>query len=345
MATTLPRQIATTLRTSPNALIACHVSPDGDCIGASLALALALNRLGVRAVVGSADGVPKMFTDLPGAAEIMTVPPVEAFTTAVAMECSTVDRAGAFAEALQRARTLINIDHHLSNAGYGHLVYWDTSAAAVGEQITEIIRALGTPIDAAIAQCLLAALVTDTGAFRYPNVTPHALRLAAELVEAGGSIHRVVDRVYETRSPGSLKLLGMALASVRLSADGRVAWTVVMPEMMAASGALPEDTTGIVGMLRAMRGVKVALMFEVTPDGIRASIRSRDGARSNVIAETFGGGGHQGAAGFTLPGTLDDVVMKALAVVDKELHEADGAQPPTTGNEVTRKRGNRKTRL
>lgn len=340
MTTTLPRQIATALRTSPSVLIACHVSPDGDCIGASLALALALNRLGARAVVASADGIPEAFTDLPGAQDVISEPPVEAFAAAVAIECSTIDRAGGFADALQRAATLINIDHHLSNAGYGQLVYWDTSAAAVGEQITEIIRALGTPIDAAIAQCLLAAVVTDTGVFRFPSVTPHTLRLAADLIEAGGSIYRVVERVYETRSPGGLRLLGMALAAMRLSADGRVAWTTVTPEMMSAAGALPEDTTGIVGMLRQIRGVRVALMLEVTADGIRASIRSRDGARSHVIAETFGGGGHQGAAGFTLPGTLDDVVTKTLQVVDKEIRETDGAQ--MTGNDVMRKRGNKR---
>lgn len=319
MTTTLPLQIATTLRKSPDVLIACHVAPDGDCIGASLALALATSRLGVRAVVGSADGVPEAFLDLPGADQIVSTPPVQAFATAVAMECSTIERSGVFADALKRAGTLINIDHHLSNAGYGHVVYWDKGAAAVGEMVTEIIRALGTPIDAGIAQCLLAAIITDTGVFRFTNVTPHTLRLAAELVEAGGSIHRLVERVYETRSPGGLRLLGMALAAVRLSADGRVAWTTVTPEMLAASGARPEDTTGIVGMLRQIRGVKVALMFESTADGIRASIRSRDGARSNVIAETFGGGGHQAAAGFTLAGSMSDVVGKTLLEVEKEL--------------------------
>lgn len=315
----LPRQIATTLRTSPDVLIACHVSPDGDCIGASLALALATSRLGVRAVVGSSDAVPEAFVDLPGADQIINTPPVEAFTSAVAMECSTIERAGVFADALRRAGTLINIDHHLSNAEYGHIVYWDTGAAAVGELVTEIIRALGTPIDAAIAQCLLAAIVTDTGVFRFTNVTPRVLRLAAELVEAGGSIPRVVERVYETRTPGGLRLLGMALASVRLSADGRVAWTTVTPEMMKVSGALPEDTTGIVGMLRQIRGVKVALMFEPTAEGVRASIRSRDGVRSHVIAETFGGGGHQAAAGFTLAGSIDEVVSKTLLEVEKEV--------------------------
>lgn len=324
--TNLLLQIATTLTTSRNALIVCHLAPDGDCVGASLALALALDRIGVRAVVGSADGVPQPFSTLPWADRTLRTPPQEWFDVGVAMECSTPDRAGPFAETLAGAGTLINIDHHLSNTGYGNLTYWDTAAAAVGEQVTEIIRALGVPIDAAIAQCLLTAIVTDTGSFRYPNVTPHTLRLAADLLEAGASVHAVVERVYETKTPAGLRLLGMALANLRLSADGRIAWTAVTPEMMAAAGALPEETTGIVGMLRQIRGVQVALLFEATPQGVRVGIRSRDGVRSHVIAEAMGGGGHQGAAGFTAAGSLDHVIATTLAEVEKELQHTVGGQ-------------------
>ena len=315
----LPETIAGILRSAPDALIVCHVAPDGDCLGSSLALALACERAGVRAVVGSADGVPEAYRYLPTSERILPAPPEGRFHVGVAMECSTLDRAGSFAEALSRSRTLINIDHHLSNAGYGKLVYWDTSAAAVGEQIHAIIRAMGAEVTADIAQCLLTAIVTDTGSFRFPNTTPATLRLAADLMERGPSVHAVVERVYETRSPGSLRLVGQALGRLTLSPDGRTAWTTITPQMMQDAGALPEDVTGIVGMLRQIRAVKVALVFEVTPAGIRTSIRSRDGARSNVIADVFGGGGHQGAAGFTAPGTLEEVIARTLAEVEKEL--------------------------
>ena len=325
--TTLVQQIATTLRTSRSVLIVCHVGPDGDCLGSSLALALALSRIGVRTIVGSADGVPEPFTILPAADTITASPPAGPVDAGVAMECSTLDRAGVFTQALAQARTLINIDHHLSNAGYGHLVYWDTGAAAVGEQIYDIIRALGVPLDAEIARCLLTAIVTDTGAFRFPNTTPHTLRLAAELMEAGASIHEIVERVYETRTPGGVRLLGMALANVHLSSDGRVAWTTMTPEVLAAAGALPEETTGIVGMLRQIKGVQVALLFEATPQGVRVGIRSRDGARSNVIAESLGGGGHVGAAGFTASGSLDEVIATTLAVVEEELQRSPATMP------------------
>ncbi|HEU4798519.1 MAG TPA: bifunctional oligoribonuclease/PAP phosphatase NrnA [bacterium] len=318
----LPETIARILRSNPDALIACHVAPDGDCLGASLALAMACARAGVRAVVGSADGVPEAYRYLHGSERIITTPPDHRFSVGVAMECSSLERAGTFADALTRCSTLINIDHHLSNAGYGNIVYWDTSAAAVGEQVYDIIRAMGTPITSEIAQCLLSAIVTDTGSFRYPNTSPRTLRLAADLMDAGASVHTVVERVYETRSLGSLRLIGRALNHLTISADGRIAWTVITPEMLRETGALPEDTTGIVGMLRQIRGVKVALLFEVTPAGIRVGIRSRDPARANVIAETFGGGGHKGAAGFTIPGAPEEVIAKTLAAVEKELAAA-----------------------
>lgn len=320
--TSLPETIAGILRTAPDALIVCHVAPDGDCLGSALALALACGQAGVRAVVGSADGVPEAYRTLPGGDRIAGVPPEGRFSVGVAMECSTLDRAGAFAESLARCRTLINIDHHLSNAGYGNLVYWDTSAAAVGELVHVIIRAMGAEVTAEMAQCLLTAVVTDTGSFRFPNTTPATLRLAADLMDRGASVHAVVERVYETRSAASLRLMGQALGRLTLSPDGRIAWTTITPQMMQAAGALPEDTSGIVGMLRQIRGVKIALVFEEGPGGIRVSIRSRDGVRSNVVAEVLGGGGHQGAAGFTLPGALEEIVARTMAEVEKELRAA-----------------------
>lgn len=316
----LPETIAGILRTTPDVLIVCHVAPDGDCLGASLALAQACEQVGVRVVVGSADGVPEAFRYLPGSERITSAPPAQRCTTGVAMECSSLERAGRFGEALSQCRTLLNIDHHLSNAGYGSVVYWDTAAAAVGEQVHDIIRAMGVAVTPEIAQCLLTAIVTDTGTFRFPNTTARTLRLAADLMDAGASVHTVVERVYETRSLGSLRLLGRALNHLTLSADGQIAWTAVTPDMLAEAGALPEDTAGLVGMMRQIRGVKVALLFEVTPAGVRVGIRSRDDARSNVIAEAFGGGGHRGAAGFTAAGTLDDVVARTLLAVETELH-------------------------
>src|SRR5207244_12046176 len=161
------------------------------------------------------------------------------------------------AQALADAKTPIKIDHHLSNAGYGHLVYWDTAAAAAGEQMAHVIAALRVPTDREIAECLLTAVVTDTGSFRYRNTSARSLRLAAELVDAGASVHQIVERVYETRSAGNLRLLGLALAGLTLTPAGLAVWTQITPQMLTSAGAMPDDVTGIVGMLRQIRGVRI----------------------------------------------------------------------------------------
>ncbi len=329
---TLPQQIATTLRKSRSVLIVAHVAPDGDSLGSAVALQLALGHLGVPAVVGSQDGVPPPFAFLPGAEAILTVPPATAFDAGVAVECGTLERTGVFASALAASGNVINIDHHLSNSGFGRLNYWDTTAAAVGELIYEVIHAMGVPLDAAIAQALLTAVVTDTGRFSFPTVTAHTLRLAATLVAAGASIPPVVERVYETKTLAGLRLHGAAFTTTQVSADGQVIWTVVTPGLLAATGASPQETAGIVGTLRQVRGVRVALLFEVTPEGVRVGIRSRDGVRANVIAETLGGGGHVGAAGFSAAGTIVEVLAKTLAAVQAELDQSQrsGARPVPT---------------
>jgi phosphoesterase RecJ-like protein len=319
---TAAERIAETLLDRPKVLLLNHVSPDGDCLGSTLALARALRARGRQAVVASSDGVPEMYRFLPGAAEIVTaLPPDEAFGAAVFMECSTPDRAGALAAHAAGVPLWINIDHHVSNGGYGDLVFYDPTAAAVGELVTPIVQALG-PLDAASATCLLTAILTDTGSFRYTSVTPRTLEIAAELVQAGASPADVYTQVYENRPAGALRLLGMALSRLEVSPDGRIAWTSVTQQMLRESGASMEESEGIVGALRALGGVQVALLFKEEPDGIRVSLRGCAGVRAHRIAEAFGGGGHAAAAGFTAPGPLPDVIRRTLEAVERELAAA-----------------------
>ncbi|HLW48865.1 MAG TPA: DHHA1 domain-containing protein [bacterium] len=300
-------------------LLLNHVSPDGDCLGSTLALARALRARGQHAVVASSDGVPDMYRFLPGAEQVVSEIAADTpFGAAVFMECSTPDRAGALAGRAVGAPLWINIDHHVSNGGYGDLILYDPAAAAVGELVTPIVQALG-PIDAPTATCLMAALLTDTGSFRYASVTPRTLRIAADLVQAGASPADVFTRVYENRPAAAMRLLGMALDRLQLTPDGTVAWTAVTQEMLRASGAPMEESEGIVGTLRSIAGVRVALLFKEEPDGIRVSLRARAGVRANVIAEAFGGGGHAAAAGFTATGPLPDVMRRTLDAVQREM--------------------------
>lgn len=312
--------IVQTLSDSARTLIVCHVSPDGDCLGAGFALAAALRHLGRRATVASADGVPSSLAFLPGADRVVTVlPDDEPVQVAVTIECSSLDRAGRFAPAVQRAGVVIAIDHHGDHISYAHLTDLDPHAAAVGEQVAEIIRRLGVEINAPIALCLLTALVTDTGVFRYTNTTPKTLRLAADLMERGVTIHEIVRAVYEEQPASTLRLHGRALAGLQLHEGGAVATTVVTPAVLAEAGAQPEETSGIAAMLRTIVGVRLAMLFEQREGSVRISIRSRDGARADRVAHALGGGGHRAAAGAEVAGELDETVRRALALAVREL--------------------------
>ena len=316
-------RIAEALRSRRHVLLLNHESPDGDSLGSTLALAHALWARGQRATVGSVDGVPEMYRFLPGSDRVTSVlPGGDTFDAVVFMECSTPERAGSLAARAAGVPLWVNIDHHLSNAGYGDLIFSDVTASAVGELVYPIVQALVPALDRPMATCLMTALLTDTGSFRYASVTPRTFTVAAELLAAGASPAEVFAEVYENRPVTSLRLLGMALSRLTVSEDGGVAWTAVTQEMLRDAGARMEETEGIVTTLRALRGVQVAILFKEEPDAIRVSLRGRGGVRANVIAEAFGGGGHAAAAGFTAHGALPDVVRQTLDAVLRALGAA-----------------------
>ena len=329
-------KIAAALRKSDSILLVNHVGPDGDTLGSTLALALALEGMGKRVTVASEDKVPSSFAFLPGADRIVSdLPPDRAFDVTVTMECSTLDRCGRFADAVLRTPLIITIDHHESHTPYGHLDYWDPTAAAVGEMTADLVRELGVGLTPPIACALLTAVATDTGVFRFATVRPRTLRLAADLIEAGARLSDIVTHVYEQRTPAANRLLGYALLRMVVTADGALAFSTLSEAVRRAAGALPEDGSGIVGVLRAMRGVKVAILFTESPEGIEVSIRTRDGVRANAIAEPLGGGGHAGAAGCTLPGPMDEAVARVLTAVEAELPTSDSSLAGPAMDDVT----------
>ncbi|MGQ0549878.1 MAG: DHH family phosphoesterase [Armatimonadota bacterium] len=324
-----PATIARTLKDSRSTLIVCHVAPDGDCLGAGLALGMALRRLGASVTVASADGVPANLVFLPGADAVVRRPPDGTpYTVAVTMECSTLERAGPLAATVRAAGTIVAIDHHAGHVPYAHLTEWDPSAAAVGEVVADLIRTLGVEIDRPMALALLTALVTDTGVFRFGNTTSRTLRLAADLIDRGATVGEIVRAVYEEQPPSALRLLGLALAGLELHEGGAVATAVVTPRTLSVAGAMPEEASGIAAMLRTIAGVRLAMTFEDRAGKVRVSIRARDGLRADRVAEALGGGGHAAAAGAEPAGGLDDVVKRAVDEARRELWRSrDGTEP------------------
>jgi len=298
--------------------ILSHVRPDGDALGCQIALALSLQQLGKEVRVWNEDGMLEKYSFLPRA-ELLSKPPAapEDVDVAIALDTAIQNRLGTALAAVHSAKLWINIDHHLSNPGYGDLVYVDPTAPATGQIIFDLIKNQGFPFNREIAENLFAAISTDTGSFQYPKTTARTFEIAAQLVCTGIDVGRLNQLLYENYPRRRIELLRELLRTMRFESDGRVASFSLSLKTAAALQVLPEDNEGLIDHLRAIRGVIVAVFFEELSDGkVRVSMRSKtDAIDVCVICQKFGGGGHTLAAGARVRGTLAEVEQKVLEEV------------------------------
>jgi bifunctional oligoribonuclease and PAP phosphatase NrnA len=307
-------EIGRILREHQRFAVMSHVRPDGDALGSQLALALSLQQLGKEVRVWNEDGMLEKYSFLPRA-ELVTKPPSapEDFDCAIALDTAIQDRLGT-ALAAVHSKLWINIDHHLSNPGYGDVVYVDPDAPATAEIIFRLIKSQNLPFNRDIAENLYAAISTDTGSFQYPKTSARTFEIAAELIRAGLDVGRLNQQLYENYPRRRLELLRELLRTMRFEHGGRVASVSLSMKTAAELGVLPEDNEGLIDHLRAIRGVIVAVFFEELGDGkVRVSMRSKnDAVDVCAICQKFGGGGHALAAGARVRGTLAEVEEKVL---------------------------------
>lgn len=309
--------------------IACHVDPDPDCVGSMLAADWLLERLGKEAIPLSHDPMLPQWRFLPRLERVrpanewidQQMRPGDAL---VVVDCD-VERTGDAAALADRVECVVNIDHHVTNPGTGHVNLVRPQAAAAGELLFDIIKAAGQPLDREVATLLYAAVMADTGSFRFSNTSARALAIASELVSAGAEPDRIAREIYDTRSWNYVRLLSHALRTLGRSECGRVAWISLTNQMLAESGARRDEAEGLIQYPRMIAGVEVAILFrELEPSGdapaVRVSLRSRERVDVSALAQEFGGGGHERAAGFTLQGTLAEVhervVRRAIAAAE-----------------------------
>jgi bifunctional oligoribonuclease and PAP phosphatase NrnA len=309
-------EIGKVLRDHQRFAILSHVRPDGDALGSQLALALSLQQLGKDVRVWNEDGMLEKYSFLPRA-ELLTKPPstAEDVDVAIALDTAIQNRLGTALAAVGKTKIWINIDHHLSNPGYGDLVIVDPSAPATGEIIFNLIKSQGLPLNHDIAENLFAAISTDTGSFQYPKTSSRTFEIAAELVRVGGlDVGKISQQVYESYPRRRLELLRELLGTMRFEFGGRAASFSLTLKSAADLTVLPEDNEGLIDHLRAIRGVIVAVFFEELADGkVRVSMRSKDEAVDVcAICQKFGGGGHTLAAGARVRGSLAEVEEKVL---------------------------------
>jgi len=313
-ATPGPAVLAPFQRPPGRALMLGHVHPDADVLGTLLALGAALEARGWDVVYGGPHPAPAALDFLPGVARYGVLEALDGrFDIAVLTDCPNPLRTEGLIDRAKAVTTaVVNIDHHPDNRRYGHVNWIDTSAAATGEMVYRLLLGLELPITPAIATNLFTAIHTDTGSFRYSNVTPATFQIAADLVIAGADPAAVATAIYERRGADSLRWLGEALSRVQVSADGEVAW-LALP-----AGTVPEafiEAEELVNYPRSIASVRVAGFLRERGGQVKVSLRGKGDVNVQRIAARFGGGGHPNAAGFTVAGTLDAVTRDVLAAV------------------------------
>src|ERR687886_717643 len=305
---------AAALRDGDRFLLTTHENPDGDALGSLLATKLALDTLGKDTYMylyGSAP-LPGEYAFMPLEELRRALPADAGARVLIALDCANEARLGPDAEVLQVTPYVIDIDHHHDNTRFGDVNLIVSDASSTGEVVRDVLGQLDVDLTPEIAEALYIALVTDTGRFQYTNTTPKALRLAAELVEAGADVHRVFQGVYESVEFGKLKLLARALDRAQVFEGGRIVMSYLLRTDFHDVGAAEPYSEGIIDYLRAVEGADMAVLIREPPReggptrrvSLRASVDELD---VSAIARKSGGGGHRQAAGFSSEASIEEI--------------------------------------
>jgi len=307
-------------------LVASHADPDGDAVGSLLALGLALKKIGKQTTLYNESAIPAVYQFLPGVDGISRrLQAPETYDAALVLDCGDISRIGESWPAVSRVAVVINIDHHISNTGFGQHRLIDGEACATAEIVYRLIRALGVELDREIATALYTGILTDTGSFRFSNTNAAAFAIAREMTELGVDPYRVAQHVFGSYSLARIKLLNLALNSIEISRNGKLSIMAITRRMLDETGTQPEDTDGIINYARRIEDVKVAALIQEQANGtagtdgathVHVSLRSDGTVDVAAMAGAFGGGGHFSAAGFQVEATIADIKSRLIDWVE-----------------------------
>ena len=304
-------------------LIACHIQPDGDAIGSMLGLGLCLREQGKTVDMVVDGGLPPGFAFLTGAETIDNTPTSGEWDVFISVDTSDEARTGASgAYGRAHSRRLLNLDHHITNDGYGDAQLLLTTAVSATEIVYRWLHTIGVTLSAPVAQALLTGLVTDTQGFRTDNVKAETLSIAQDLMKSGASLSRTMRHTLNQRSFATIRLWQRVLPGVEL--EGRVIFATLRQDDWQAVGATPGKDGGLVNLLRQVKEARIAVVFvEVNPKEIKIELRCDAECDVSSVAHSLGGGGHRQASGATIQGNLAEAKARVLPLLHAAAEPGD----------------------
>lgn len=284
-----------------------HSSPDGDCIMASFALHAYLQQMGKDTDIALEGKIPYNYDHYIDRSLILTGVPQQAYDVAIAVDCVTPGRLGSFASLFFAARHRVVIDHHITNRGFGQMNIMDGKASSTCELIYRFFRTVHFPIDKQVAEFLYIGILTDTGKFRYPSTKGHTHRAIGDLIDHGAEPDEIYKYIFRDKPLGIVKACGAGMAGLQIHASGKAAIAKITKEIAALNDGHIDEIDGIIDWLMEIRGVQVACVLkEVHNKLTKVSLRSEKGYNLKNLVLRYHGGGHEHAAGFHFPGSVDE---------------------------------------
>lgn len=322
-------KIIQVIRENRTFFISSHTRPDGDSIGAQLALSSLLKRLGKDVYIANRDPVPAVYQFLPHSSDIHIIEKVEKdFDVGFILDCSDLQRTGNIIDIKNRVKIVINMDHHIDYELFGDYNCVEPEASSVAEELYDLFKESHFGVTEEEALALYVGILTDTGRFQEANTTARCHEIVSELIKKEISPQLVAQKVYEARTGAGLKLLSLTLSTLEITARGKIAHFLITQDMYKETGAKEDEVEGFVNFARNVEGVEVGILFSETtlPNQIKVSFRSKGKVDVSKIAKLFSGGGHRNASGCTIQGSLEEVKQKIINAVSQEVNKAATAE-------------------
>lgn len=313
------KEIIQKLNDAKSILLFPHINMDGDAFGSSIALCLGLRSLGKTCNILLEDEIPDYLKFMDHGYCINEANYSSDIN--IAIDSGDISRLENRKEVYLSAPCTLSIDHHISNSSFSQLSYIDSTVAATGMLIYELLKTLSVAITPEIADALYLAILTDTGSFRYSNTSKETHLLVSELYDCGLDHVTICNAVYDSVPPSQIAIEALILQQMEIFADGKACISYSNNEMLEQAGATPDQTETVIDRLRSIKNVEIAVFLKEKPDGsFKASLRAKTYANVRKIAFELGGGGHEKASGCTLNQSLSEAIETIKIAVEKELH-------------------------